>query len=684
MNIYNDRQDSAISFDTDRYKRSLLHEYPLVEQLNKNILNRVMNRVNGENITNMNDMNESSILRTKRRDIGKRVQGAIGLTLTDIDEQIEPQLHNTINTTKQRRYPLERTLSTSFLSPQSLDGSYSGQNITNINKIPRIRVAIRKRPLSDKERTRGEIDIISMDELSHLCTVHEPKVRVDQTKYTENHRFVFDEVFEETSTNENIYQQTCRPQVEFAMNFGRATCFAYGQTGSGKTHTMMGPSGGKGIQDGQYSLACHDLFNFLELDKYKDLQIWASYFEIYKAKIFDLQNYRKRLVSMEDGNKEVVIVGLYEHRVYNVSEQLHLVEHGNSHRMTGITGANSDSSRSHAIQQITIRQQQHQQQQQQQQNIKQQYGRFSFIDLAGSERGADTNKNDRKTRIEGAAINQSQLALKECIRAMDIGEKRQPFRGSVQTQVLKDSFVGNSKTVMIANISPCSSSVEHTLNTLRYADRVKEQREDNGSNPLNGQSAYMPHMVRRPINNSSPSSIYQQRNKNIYTNDINFRTSQQCQSSQPNQQADIYKLNDENDIPLVQNTILNNTIISSNRNQQNNSLRTSSNTTIRTRIGTNGRISQENGIKQPLIKDKDTFNDDTINILDQIVDKHRINIDSYIALLRKSMTLLKDYKTSGTISNLQYIEGLECVAHEQFELSKELQGTVQNLHLRQH
>jgi kinesin family protein 2/24 len=105
---------------------------------------------------------------------------------------------------------------------------------------------------------------------------------------------------------------------------------------------------------------------------------------------------------------------------------------------------------------------------------------MSFIDLAGSERGADTNENDKQTRLDGAEINKSLLALKECIRALDLDKKHTPFRGSKLTQVLKDSFTGNSKTTMIANISPASTCCEHTLNTLRYADRVKELKKEYG------------------------------------------------------------------------------------------------------------------------------------------------------------------------------------------------------------
>ena len=103
---------------------------------------------------------------------------------------------------------------------------------------------------------------------------------------------------------------------------------------------------------------------------------------------------------------------------------------------------------------------------------------MSFIDLAGSERGADTIDQNRQTRMDGAEINKSLLALKECIRALDLEKKHTPFRGSKLTQVLKDSFTGNSKTTMIANVSPAASCNEHTLNTLRYADRVKELKKD--------------------------------------------------------------------------------------------------------------------------------------------------------------------------------------------------------------
>jgi kinesin family member 2/24 len=135
-------------------------------------------------------------------------------------------------------------------------------------------------------------------------------------------------------------------------------------------------------------------------------------------------------------------------------------------RTSGVTGANADSSRSHAILQLQLKQ------------GDKRYSMMSFIDLAGSERGADVSDQNKQTRMDGAEINKSLLALKECIRALDLDKKHTPFRGSKLTQVLKDSFTGSSKTTMIANVSPATSCCEHTLNTLRYADRVKELRKE--------------------------------------------------------------------------------------------------------------------------------------------------------------------------------------------------------------
>lgn len=251
-----------------------------------------------------------------------------------------------------------------------------------------------------------------------------------------------------------------------------------GQTGSGKTFTMMGPGGGKQENNGLYVLAARDIFKYISsVPAYKELQVFVSFFEIYGGKLYDLLNKREKLVARQDANGNVQVVGLAEKSCHSVDELLTMITDGNAARTTASTGANADSSRSHAILQIVVKNMVKVPGAKPKLNT---HGKFSFIDLAGSERAADTTNNNQQTRLEGAEINKSLLALKECIRALDMESKHLPFRGSQLTQVLKDSFIGNSRTVMLANVSPNSSSCEHTLNTLRYADRVKELKRGEG------------------------------------------------------------------------------------------------------------------------------------------------------------------------------------------------------------
>ncbi|KAI7687399.1 Kinesin-like protein KIF2A [Sarcoptes scabiei] len=333
-------------------------------------------------------------------------------------------------------------------------------------------VAVRKRPLNKRETLRKDIDVISIS-TKDLVTVHEPKQKVDLTKYLENQRFRFDYAFNETADNELVYKFTAKPLVKTIFEGGMATCFAYGQTGSGKTHTMGGDFNGK-IQDsskGIYALAARDVFAQLRLAKMQgeDLFVCASFFEIYSGKLFDLLNGKSKLRVMEDAKSQVQVVGLSERRVDSVEDVLKLIQLGNNIRTSGITSANNHSSRSHAVFQLILKKSSN--------KLK---GKFSLIDLAGNERGADTSSANRQTRMEGAEINKSLLALKECIRALGRKGAHLPFRASKLTQVLRDSFIGeNSRTCMIAMISPGFQSCEHTLNTLRYANRVKELTADN-------------------------------------------------------------------------------------------------------------------------------------------------------------------------------------------------------------
>ncbi|XP_048840402.1 kinesin-like protein KIF2A isoform X4 [Brienomyrus brachyistius] len=337
----------------------------------------------------------------------------------------------------------------------------------------RICVCVRKRPLNKKELTLKDLDVITIPS-KDVVMVHEPKQKVDLTRYLENQTFRFDYAFDDSTTNEMVYRFTARPLVETIFERGMATCFAYGQTGSGKTHTMGGDFSGKNqdCSKGIYALAARDVFLMLKKPNYKklDLQVYATFFEIYSGKVFDLLNRKAKLRVLEDGKQQVQVVGLQEREVKCTEDVLKLIEIGNSCRTSGQTSANAHSSRSHAVFQIILRRK------------GKMHGKFSLIDLAGNERGADTSSADRQTRLEGAEINKSLLALKECIRALGRNKPHTPFRASKLTQVLRDSFIGeNSRTCMIATISPGMASCENTLNTLRYANRVKELTVDPSS-----------------------------------------------------------------------------------------------------------------------------------------------------------------------------------------------------------
>uniref|UniRef100_A0A3Q1HIB7 Kinesin-like protein n=1 Tax=Anabas testudineus TaxID=64144 RepID=A0A3Q1HIB7_ANATE len=314
----------------------------------------------------------------------------------------------------------------------------------------RICVCVRKRPLNKKELTMKDLDVITIPS-KDVVMVHEPKQKVDLTRYLENQTFRFDYAFDDSTTNEMVYRFTARPLVETIFERGMATCFAYGQTGSGKTHTMGGDFSGKNqdCSKGVYAL----LGMYFSLER----QVTCN------QCVFDLLNRKAKLRVLEDGKQQVQVVGLQEKEVKCTEDVLKLIEVGNSCRTSGQTSANAHSSRSHAVFQIILRRK------------GKMHGKFSLIDLAGNERGADTSSADRQTRLEGAEINKSLLALKECIRALGRNKPHTPFRASKLTQVLRDSFIGeNSRTCMIATISPGMTSCENTLNTLRYANRVKE------------------------------------------------------------------------------------------------------------------------------------------------------------------------------------------------------------------
>ena len=418
-------------------------------------------------------------------------------------------------------------------------------------KLSKIRVIVRKRPANHREYAQNDIDIISTKNKNTII-VKELKNKFDLTKYIEEHKFTFDRTYDENSSNQLIYNEMLKPMIEAAFNKTKISCFAYGQTGSGKTYTMLGNNHIKndtGPQvPGLYLLSCIDLFNFLK--QRPNLELWVSFYEIYCNKLFDLLNNKNILQAREDGKGNICIVGLLEKQTKNIEELLDIIDFGLNSRTVGITGANLDSSRSHAILQINIKTKE-----------KEIYSKISFIDLAGSERAVDTIDTNKKTKIDGAEINKSLLALKECIRALDLEKRHKPFRGSKLTLVLRDSFMGNCQTLMIANISPCLSCSEHTLNTLRYADRVKElrkprherEREGENNNMINNlvknkktkeNDLLLNELLMMPRNNGTNIKYNVEINKNnniILNHNYNYMKLKHKTSSMNNQDINIQR-----------------------------------------------------------------------------------------------------------------------------------------------
>ena len=338
--------------------------------------------------------------------------------------------------------------------------SFEPEPHTNIDNS-KIFVIVRKRPLSKKELNNGEIDCISC--LNPKVVVHECKIKIDGiTKYLEDHEFYFDNAFNENETTEEIYGYTIDPMINLVLKKGIVTCFAYGQTGSGKTYTM------KGIQN----LAIESLFQESQKLK-KKFEFYISFFEIYGGRLYDLLNNKNKLQVFDDSKGVTQIYGLQEIYAETQEDMKLIIDKANSIRTTHNTVTNETSSRSHAICNIVIRE-----------KGSKEFGKLSLVDLAGSERAEETQSNNRTRRAEGAEINKSLLALKECIRALQArkasgnNDIHVPFRASKLTHVLRESFVSKSdksRIIMISCINPSYIHSNHSINTLRYSDRLKEQ-----------------------------------------------------------------------------------------------------------------------------------------------------------------------------------------------------------------
>jgi len=345
----------------------------------------------------------------------------------------------------------------------------------------KIYVCVRKRPIFDKEIQNGEIDCVSA--INPKVCIYDCKFKIDgYTKYIDTNDFYFDNVFNENEDTDLLFNCSVKPSLDILLKGGVVTCFAYGQTGSGKTFTM------KGIQDE----AIYSIFeDFSEISKKlkKKYKFFISFFEIYSGRLYDLLNNRNKVQALEDKNQKVQIYGLTEKEVFSPKDMQNIVDYANAMRTTHNTVTNETSSRSHAICNFTIKIEG------KKEDVE--YAKLTLVDLAGSERATETQSNNKSRLAEGAEINKSLLALKECIRALDArknkgnNEQHVPFRNSKLTLVLRDSFLGKAnlcKIIMISCVSPSNQSTNHTINTLRYADRLKEKTSQNNYVPRRKQT----------------------------------------------------------------------------------------------------------------------------------------------------------------------------------------------------
>nr|XP_055117548.1 kinesin-like protein KIF19 [Symphalangus syndactylus] len=347
-----------------------------------------------------------------------------------------------------------------------------------------LQVALRICPLSDAELEEGAVVIAHKvgDQMVVLMDPGEDPEDVARTHRSRERTFIFDRVFDQHASQEDVYGATIQHLVEGVISGYNATVFAYGPSGAGKTHTMLGVDAEPGI----YLQTLTDLFQAIEETRdTTDYSVSMSYLEIYNEVIRDLLNPSSEFLDLrEDSRGSIQISGITEVSTSNAHEIMQLLTKGNRQRTQEPTATNKTSSRSHAVLQVTVQQRSRSTDLAEEVHV----GRLFMVDLAGSERASQTQNRGKRMK-EGAHINRSLLALSNCINALsENGCSRAQyvnFRDSKLTRLLKDALGGNSRTVMIAHISPASTCFEESRNTLLYAYRAKNIKTRVKRNLLN-------------------------------------------------------------------------------------------------------------------------------------------------------------------------------------------------------
>ncbi|KAL9919930.1 kinesin heavy chain 73 isoform 4-T13 [Glossina fuscipes fuscipes] len=346
----------------------------------------------------------------------------------------------------------------------------------------KIKVAVRVRPFNRREIELDTKCIVEMEKQQTI--LHNPPA-LDKLERKPPKTFAFDHCFysincddENFASQETVFDCVGRDILDNAFQGYNACIFAYGQTGSGKSYTMMGTQEYKGI----IPRLCDNLFLAIANKSSQDLmyKVEVSYMEIYNEKVHDLLDPKPNKQSLKVREHNVLgpyVDGLSQLAVTSYQDIDNLMTEGNKSRTVAATNMNAESSRSHAVFSVVLTQILTDQST----GVSgEKVSRMSLVDLAGSERAVKTGAVGERLK-EGSNINKSLTTLGLVISKLadqsnskkHCNDKFVPYRDSVLTWLLKDNLGGNSRTVMVATISPSADNYEETLSTLRYADRAK-------------------------------------------------------------------------------------------------------------------------------------------------------------------------------------------------------------------
>ncbi|KAF5814393.1 putative plus-end-directed kinesin ATPase [Helianthus annuus] len=335
-----------------------------------------------------------------------------------------------------------------------------------------VQVLIRIRPLNNMElSTHGYNRCLKQESAQSVTFVAHPETR-----------FTFDHVACETIDQETLFRMAGLPMVENCLSGYNSCIFAYGQTGSGKTHTMLGEINELEIKPSPYRGMTPRMFEFLfariiaeeesRVDERLTYNCKCSFLEIYNEQITDLLDPSSTNLHLrEDVKKGVYVENLTEFEVHTVGDILRLLSRGSANRRVAATNMNRESSRSHCVFTCVI---ESRWEKDSTSNLR--FARLNLVDLAGSERQKTSGAEGERLK-EAANINKSLSTLGHVIMALVDGANARtrhiPYRDSRLTFLLQDSLGGNSKTMIIANVSPSICSATETLNTLKFAQRAK-------------------------------------------------------------------------------------------------------------------------------------------------------------------------------------------------------------------